>query len=160
MSSLRLQYGATTGITISLASLTNGGARQSLVVDNTGNLFIDVLVQVKIKLVAGSPASEKSIYVYAYGSEDGTDLTDNASGLDASITLRQPSNLHYLGVINTPDAGGLAYVSHPMSLQRAFGGFALPRKWGIAIYNQSGLAFSGTEGDHRKAYTGVHFQTV
>ena len=131
-----------------------------MAVDNTGNLFVDVLVQLKIKLVTGTPSGEKAIYFYAYGSEDGTDLTDNASGLDAIITLRLPTNLHYLGILYTPDAGGLSYISHPMSLMRAFGGFGLPRKWGIVVVNNTGISFSSTEGDHRKAYTGVYFQTV
>lgn len=160
MSSLRLQYGASTPITISLANITNGGAQESDLVDNTGNMFIDCIVQVRVKLQSGTPGGERCVYVYAYGSEDGTELTDNATGSDATIGLRQPTNLRLLGVINTPDSGALAYASHPMSLMSAFGGFGIPRKWGIAVVNSTGLTFSGTEGDHRKAYTGVHFQTV
>lgn len=160
MASLRTEYGPSSAITISLASVTNGGAQQSAVVDNTGDMFVDVLIQLSVKLGAGTPGGSKSIYVYAYASEDGTKLTDNASGSDATISLRQPSNLRMLGVIFTPDSGGLTYSSNPMSLLACFGGLAIPRKWGIAVQNDTGLTFSSTEGDHQKTYTGIRLQTV
>ena len=160
MTSLRTEYGPSTAIAISLASITSGGAQQSAVVDNTGEMFIDVLVQLTVKLQAGTPGGEKSILVYAYASEDGTKLTDNATGSDGTISLRKPTNLRLLGVIYTPDSGALSYASHPMSLLACFGGIAIPRKWGIAVLNQTGLTFSGTEGDHQKTYTGIRLQTV
>jgi hypothetical protein len=160
MTSLRAEYGTSSGITISLASITSGGAQQSSTVDNTGNMFVDVLVQLSIKLQTGTPSGEKIIYVYVFGSEDGTRLTDNATGTDGTITLREPTNLRLLGVIHTPDAGGLTYVSHPMSLLAAFGGLTIPRKWGIIVQNNTGVTFSGTEGDHQKTYTGIRLQTV
>lgn len=160
MTSLRAEYGSSTAIAISLASITSGGAQQSSTVDNTGNMFVDVLVQLSIKLGAGSPSGEKIVYVYVFASEDGTRLTDNATGTDGTISLRQPTNLRLLGVIHTPDAGGLTYTSHPMSLLAAFGGLAIPRKWGIVVQNNTGVTFSGTEGDHQKTYTGVRLQTV
>ena len=96
MTSLRTEYGPSTAIAISLASITSGGAQQSAVVDNTGEMFIDVLVQLTVKLQAGTPGGEKSILVYAYASEDGTKLTDNATGSDGTISLRQPTNLRAL----------------------------------------------------------------
>lgn len=160
MTSLRAEYGSSTAIAISLAGITSGGAQQSDVVDNTGNMFVDVLVQLTIKMNAGTPSAEKSVYVYAYASEDGTKLTDNASGSDGSISLRSPTNMRLLGAIFVPDSGGLAYSSHPMSLLQCFGGLAIPRKWGIAVLNQTGLTFSATEGDHQKTYTGIRLQTV
>jgi len=160
MATLRLSYGSSTAIVVTLASLAASSARQSTLVDNTGNTFVDAIVQVRVKLASGTPSGDRAVYIYAYGSEDGTDLTDNATGTDGAITLRQPSNLRLLGAIDTPDSGGLSYVSHPMSLMQAFGGFGLPRKWGIVVHNLSGVAFSATEGDHRKGYTGIYFQTV
>jgi hypothetical protein len=160
MTSLRAEYGTSSGITISLASITSGGTQQSTTVDNTGNMFVDVLVQLSVKLSTGTPSGEKVIYVYVFGSEDGTRLTDNVSGTDGTITLREPTNLRLLGAIYTPDAGGLTYVSNPMSLLAAFGGLTIPRKWGIVVQNQTGVTFSGTEGDHQKTYTGIRLQTV
>lgn len=159
MATLRPQYASTANITISLASITSGGAQQSTVVDNSSSPYIDCIVQLKIKLATGTPGADKAIYVYAYGSEDGTDLTDNVTGSDGSISLRTPTNLRLMGVIHTPDSGELTYASHPMSLLSAFGGLVIPRKWGIVVWNVTGVTFDGTESNHRKGYTGVTFLT-
>lgn len=159
MADLKQAFGASTAITITLASLASGSARQSAVVDNASNLFLDVMVNLSVKLASGSPGGERTVYVYVYGSEDGTNYTDNATGSDAAITMRSPTNLRPLGIINTPDSGALTYKSGPMSVAAAFGG-VIPRKWGIVVVNNTGLALSATEGDHAKTHTGVYYQTV
>lgn len=155
MSDQKLAYGSSTGITCTLASLATTNARESTAVVNTTNLYLDALVQVQVKLQTGTPSSDKAVYVYAYGSEDGTNYADNASGSDAAITLRVPTALRLIGIIPCPDSGGLTYKSQPFSVASAFGG-SLPRKWGIVIENQTGIALSATEGDHAKRYTGVY----
>lgn len=159
MADLKQAFAASTAITITLASLAAGSARESAFVDNASNLFLDVLVYLQVGLQTGTPTGDKCVYVYVYGSEDGTNYTDNATGANAAITLRSPTNLRPLGVIATPDAGGLTYKSSPMSVAAAFGG-VIPRRWGIVVLNSSGVALSATEGDHAKSYTGVYYQTV
>jgi hypothetical protein len=160
MADLKQAFGSSTAITATLASITGAGAaRESTVVDNGTNLFLDVMVYVAVKLQAGSPSGDRAIFIWAYASEDGTNYTDNATGSDAAITLRVPTNLRPLGTINTPDSGGLTYKSGPMSLAAAFGG-VIPRKWGIVVQNLTGVTFSATEGDHAKSYTGIYYQTV
>lgn len=159
MADLKQAFGASTMITCSLASKATGTSRESTAVDNSSNLFLDVIVNVTVKLQTGTPSGDKAVYVYVYGSEDGTNYTDNATGSDANITLRLPTNLRPLGVITTPDAGGLTYKSGPMSVAAAFGG-AIPRKWGIVVRNESGVTLSATEGDHAKTYTGVYYNTA
>jgi len=156
MSDLKQAFGASTAITITLNSLANAAARESLVVDNTSNLYLDALVLVIAKLAAGSPAGAKALYVYAYGSEDGTNYTDNATGADAAITLRSPTNLRLIGAISAPDSGALSFKSHPMSIAAAFGG-VMPRKWGIVLSNQSGVALDSSA--NSASYSGV-YQTV
>ena len=161
MADLKIKYGTSTAITCTLASLASSatGARESTAVDNTSNLYIDALVYVATKLQAGSPANDKAVYVFAYGSEDGTNYTDNATGSDAAVTMRDPSNLRLLGVIGVPDSGGLTYKGGPWSVAQIFGGI-MPRKWGIVVRNYTGVALSATENDHAKTYTGVHLQSV
>lgn len=158
MANVKLEFGTSTALTITLASLAQAAARESTVVDNTSNKFLDAIVNVNIKLQTGTPGSDKCVYIYAYGSEDGTNYTDNATGSDAAVTMRAPTNLKLIGVISTPDSGGLTYKSGPMSVASAFGGI-LPRKWGIVVENKSNVTFSATEGDHSKTYTGV-YQTI
>lgn len=159
MADFKLGFGSSTAITCSLASKADSTARESTAVDNSSNLYVDALVSVAVKLQTGSPTGDKAIYVYVYASEDGTNYSDNATGSNADLTMRVPTNLRLLGVINTPDSGGLTYRSAPMSVARAFDG-VLPRKWGIVVENKTGVTFSATEGDHSKSYTGVYFQAV
>ena len=159
MADLKQAFGSSTAITCSLASKADGTARASTSVDNGTNLFLDVMVALAVKLQTGTPSNDRAVFVYAYASEDGTNYTDNATGSDADITLRNPSNLRPLGVINCPDSGGLTYKSGPMSLAQAFGG-VVPRKWGIVVENRTGVTLSATEGDHSKSYTGVYYQTA
>lgn len=153
MANLKAEYGASASLTITLNSLASAGARESAVIDNTTNKYFDAHVSVVVDLAAGTPASDKAVYVYAYGSEDGTNYQDNVTGADAAVTLRSPTNLRLIGVINVPDSGGLSYRSAPMSVAAAFGGI-LPRKWGIVVQNLSGLALETT--GNSATYSGIY----
>jgi hypothetical protein len=140
MATRRMAYGPSAPITITLNSLGVGLARESTAIDNEAQLLLDAQVSITVVLAAGSPASDKAVYVYAYGSENGTNFSDNATGTDAALTMRSPSNLILIGTLATPDATGLTYRLPPTSIRAAFGGY-LPRKWGIVVENRSGLLF-------------------
>lgn len=161
MADLKLAYQASQTFTISFAPGGTGlassatAARESTAVDNTSNLFLDAICMVSVKLQTGTPANDKAVYVYAYGSVDGTNYTDNATGTDAAITLRDPTNVRLVNVIPVPDSGGLTYESSPFSIAQAFGGI-LPPKWGIIVRNYTGVSLSNTEGDHFAKYRGIY----
>lgn len=157
MADIKQAYGTSTALTLTLASLSSSTTtgRESTAVDNSSNKFLDALVQVKIALQTGTPANDKAVYIYCYGSEDGSTYTDNATGTDASITLRVPTALKLAGIIPCPDSGALTYEGHPFSVASCFGG-VLPRKWGIVVRNYTGVTFSATEGDHSYKYTGIY----
>lgn len=156
MADRKLAYGTSTAFTITLNSLASSATagRESTAIDNTSNLYEDALVQVTVTLQAGTPGTDKTVYVYAYGSEDGSTYTDNATGSDAAITLRDPSCLVLIGVIPVPDAGGVTYESSPMAVARAFGG-KLPRKWGIVVRNYTNVALHASAGNSA-TYSGVY----
>lgn len=160
MSDVKIEYQSSQNFTLTLASLASSatGGRESTAVDNTTNKFLDAICQVSCKLQTGTPGNDKAIYIYAYGSVDGTNYTDNATGSDAAITLRDPTNLRLVGTIPVPDSGGLTYESQPFSVAQAFGGI-LPPKWGIVVRNYTGVALSATESDHFYKYRGV-YETV
>lgn len=143
MPNFKQAFAGDSALTITLTSLANGAARESDAVDNSTNLYIDALCRVHVKLATGTPASDKLINVYAYGSEDGTNYGDNVTGANAGVTLRSPTNLKLVATIYTPDSGGLTYKSHPFGIAWAFGGI-LPVKWGIVVENRSGLALDTT----------------
>lgn len=160
MTDIKAKYGTSNQtITITLASLASGSSRASSAIDNTTNLFMDALVQVKVKTGASGVSSTGYITVYAYGTADGgTSYTESATGSDAAITLVSPTNLKLLGLINAV-ANATTYISSPMSVAGAFGG-QLPDHWGIVITNSSGAALDSTEGNHAKIYQGVMVQSA
>lgn len=156
MAVLKPKYADSAALTISLNVLANGSARESSAVDNTGNLYLDALVSVIAAMGAGTPGSDGLIYVWAYGSEDGTNYGDNATGSEGALTMRTPSNLRLIGTIAVPTAS-VTYKSQPMSVAAAFGG-RMPRKWGIVVENKTNLAFSGS--GCSASYTGVNLEDV
>jgi hypothetical protein len=162
MADIKVAYGSSTNITCTLASLASSATvgRESTAIDNTSNLYVDAIVQIVCAFQSGTPANDETVYIFAYGSEDGTTYTDNATGSDASITLRQPPAARLIGTIPVPDSGGLTYEGQPMRVAPAFGGMGLPRKWGIIILNYTGVTFHATEGNHSKTYTGVYYTST
>lgn len=154
---VKVAFATSTAITCTLASLASSATagRECTAIDNSANLYLDALLYVAFKLATGTPANDKAAYVFLYGSEDGTNYTDNATGSDAAITFRVPSNLPLGGLIKTPDAGALTYKGGPFAVAPQFGG-VLPRKWGFALRNYSGVAGDATEGNHVKTYSGVY----
>lgn len=157
MVSLKEAFAAATAtvITCTLTSLAALASRESNTVDNTANLFLDALVQVKVKIGATTPTNDKSVYVYAWGVIDPTtpQYPDVVTGADAAITLNAPTQLRLIGVINTTTAS-TSYTSEPMSVATAFGG-VLPQKWGIVILN-SAAVLTATSTDHTINYQGVY----
>lgn len=164
MSDIKTAYGTEAqAITCTLASLASSATagRESTVVSNLTNLWLDALVSVSCRLQAGSPANDTAIYVFAYGTVDFTTpvYPDKVTGADAAITLDDPTQLPLLGSIYAPLSGGLTWKGGPWSVARLFGG-VLPEKWGIVVRNYTGIALTATEGDHKKIYQGAYATVI
>ena len=151
---ITIKYGTNgQAFTLTLASLADAAARESTAISEISNVSIDALVFLKVTV--GTPlASDKAVYVYAYGTVDqGTNYSDGATGTDAAITLTSPPNMRLIGVISTPTAS-TAYKGGPFSVAAAFGG-VLPEKWGIVVLNKTGAALNATEANHSKLYQDI-----
>lgn len=159
MADINIKFASATSITCTLASLTDGSARECTSVDNATNLYVDAMVRLHVKLATGTPSGEKSVYVWFYASADGTNFTDNATGSDAAVTMRSPTNLFGPFVIRTPDSGALTYKAVIPSVASFFGGI-LPVEWGFVVENQSGVTFDSTEGNHAKEYVGIEYTSA
>jgi hypothetical protein len=157
---IKAKYGSSNqAITITLASLADGSARESTVIDNTTNVFLDALLQILIKSGGSGVSATGIVEVYAYGTSDnGSNYGDGATGSNAAFTPTDPPNLRLIGVLNVV-ANATTYKSNPMSVAAAFGG-VLPQKWGIVIVNRTGAALDSTEGNHAKFYQGLLAQAV
>jgi hypothetical protein len=160
MATIKPLYGTSNqSITCTITSLANNGQRSSLAIDNTTNLFLDALVNVKAKSNASGTSATGYINVYAYGTADGGTTYgggESGMGTDAGVTLTSPPNIRLIGVINMV-ANATTYNSGPMSVAAAFGG-VLPDHWGIVIENKSGATLDASIGN--SFYQGVQAQSV
>lgn len=148
-----ITYGAGQSITITPGSLADTAARQSAGFGPFGGAanVIDLEIYGYVTLAAGAPANMKWVELYLNASSDGTNWGDNASGSDAALTLRSPSNWRLLSVIKTPDSGGLTYYFAGLSAVVPFSG-RLPYKLALAVSNQSGLALAGFAANYKEFY--------
>jgi hypothetical protein len=155
MGNITVSYGTPTavGITLtSLASSATAGQASDPVVNSSS--YLDALVFVRTK-ASGTPGNDKCLYVYAYGSLDeaSPQYPDRVPGWNSAVTFDNPTQLRLIGIVNIP-ASGVSYQAGPFSVAAAFGGI-LPKRWGIAVRNYSGMTLSGTASDHDVKYQGV-----
>lgn len=158
MSVIKSLYGTSNqSIVCTITSLANAAQQQSTAVDNSLNLFLDALVQLKIKTNASGTSATGYIIIYAYGTSDGgTDYGDGISGTNGLVTLTNPPNLRVLGIINAV-ANSTTYVSNPFSVASLFGG-KMPDHWGIVVENQTGATLDASVGS--AWYQGIQAQVV
>lgn len=149
-----LTFGASTSFGMTFANLASSATVgvASAPIDATTTPYVDYMVQFRFKLLTGVPANDQAVYLYVYGSEDGTDYPDTVAA--GSYTFRAPTNLIYMQSVGIAVTGQLVCSSVPISVGMAFNGI-LPRKWGIVIRNYTGLAYTATESDHAARYTGI-----
>lgn len=160
MSDIKAKYGGSNqSITITLNGLANDAKRESSLVDNSTNCFLDAMIQVKIATnTSADSTGDKSVYVYAYGTaDDGASCSGNASGSDAAFGTdpQQLNNCRLIGVIHAPTQN-LIYESDLMSVGAAFGGL-LPQRWGIIVHNKTGQTLKTS--DCSAVYQGLYAQS-
>lgn len=134
----------------SLASSPTAGWNSDPI-DNTTNLYSDILIEITLDPANTAPANSKAFFIYAYAGEgslyESTGAASSAtpSGAEGALTYpdvtANPCNLHRVGVI--------AYVvadvpqTRFFTLAQAFGGI-IPPKWGLGIVNHSGAALAAS----------------
>lgn len=134
------------------SSLTAGWG--SAAVDNTTNLYLEVLVQLNLAAVNTAPSSQKGFFIYAYGLLDTAGSLYTTTGATSGGTPGSQGALTFPDIsanpINLPLVGIVPYVgqntainSPQFSLSKAFNGW-IPPKWGIAIVNGSGMTIAAS----------------
>ena len=165
MADLKLSYPAASDLTITLASLASDTnlltGRESATIDNSTNLYLDILVSGKI--TAGtSPTASRSIEVWAVGSWDGTNWPDVFDGTESAETITsadiKASVTRYLAAMATANTSDRTYHFGPVSLASAFGG-TLPPKVVLFVTHSTGVALNSTAGNHQIRLQPV-FQTI
>lgn len=163
MATTTVTYAATASVTLTFTSLTNGSWRQSAVVDNSSNKYVDALVGGSLQ-VGTSPTDKGTIEIYAYAEYDdgaGTSqYTAGCSGSDAAYTADgEEDELILLSVVTVDTTTDQDYVWGPVSLGQAFGG-VIPRKWGIVVKNGTGVTTNATGTNNEIRYTGITFASA
>ena len=165
MADLKLSYPAASDLTITLASLASDTnlltGRESATIDNTTNLYLDILVSGKI--TAGtSPTAARSIEVWAVGSWDGTNWPDVFDGTESAETITsadiKASVCRYVAAMATANTSDRTYHFGPVSLASAFGG-TLPPKVVLFVTHSTGVNLNSTAGNHQIRLQPV-FQTI
>lgn len=147
MATVKEQFGAVTSLTVTgFNSLAGGSYATSDAVDNTSDLFLDVLVEVTVADIV--EAGNKQVLVYAVSSVDGTNYSDNQSG--------NPQSMAFVGAL--PMNGTGPWRSRAMSLASAFGG-SVPPKWKLVLMNDNSTTALAGSGNSVQ-YRGVLAQSV
>jgi hypothetical protein len=159
MADVKTGYGASgQALTITLASLADSATagRESLVVSNATDAYLDVLITCRVKPQnSGSIAAPSAAFVWAYASVDGaSEFPDTVTGADAAITMNSPINLKLLGAVYAA-AINTTYKGGPWSLAALYGG-RMPERWGVVVQNDMGTALSATGGDHAVEWQGIY----
>lgn len=165
MADLKLAYGTASDLTITLASMATDTnlltGRESAVIDNSANLFLDYLVSGKI--TAGtSPTASRSIEVWAVGSWDGTNWPDVFDGTESAETITsadiKASICRFVAAMATANTSDRTYHFGPVSLAAAFGG-VLPPKVVLFVTHSTGVNLNSTAGNHQIRLQPV-YQTI
>jgi hypothetical protein len=156
MATISMDYSAAQTVTITMTSLANAAYRQSSVVDNTTNKFVDALLG-GIVQVGTSPTSGGTFNVFVYGTYDGTNYTAGCSGSDAAYTADgEEDELRFLTSITVDTTTDQDYVFGPVSVAQVFGG-VLPPKWGVVVRNTTGVTTNATGTNNEIQFTGIKY---
>lgn len=167
MSDIKFAYGTTTALTLTVASLATDtsllAGRESDLVDNSSNNYLDFLVAGKIS-VGTTPTSNTAIEVWAWGAHDASAYPDTITGADSnrSLTARTivVGTMRPVQILSVDSAtSNRGYYFGPVSLASLFGGVA-PLKWGIWLVHNTAVALNSTGGNHYIKYTPIYATSV
>jgi hypothetical protein len=150
MATTKTSYAAASQVTITLNSLANNSARQSNVIDNSTNLYIDILIGGGFKTGSGTLGSTPGLYVWVAAITDGTNYggsngSNALGGGDANFTMpSNTGNLRLAAFVPINAASAMEYMQ-PVSVASLFGG-TLPPKCVAVVQNATGLALDSSAG--------------
>lgn len=163
---LKPLYGNSFNLTLTAASLASDtnllAGRSSAAVDNISPLYSDVLLA-GFWTAGTSPTASKTVEFWAWANIDDTPTyPDTITGSDANITLTSAdikgAALRLIASIPTDNTSNRKYTFAPTSLVSLFG--AMPKKWGVFIVHNTGVAANATAGNHQVTGTPINLQAV
>lgn len=166
MADFKIKYATSATIACGVASLATSSSRtagrESDIVDNTTNLYVDALLSGQIT-TGTSPTASKQIDIWVYA-EDGNDIEgDVLDGTDSAETItsenvRNALFKHATSIL-VDSTSDRTYYFRGISVASLFGGI-MPRKWGVFVAHDTAVNLNATAGNHEFRYVGVHYQSV
>lgn len=164
----KITYASSASITIGLNSLATSSTltagRESTQVDNTTNLYDDVLVQ-GVVAVGTTPTSGKTIAVYVWGSDTSlaTTALDDLIGTDGACAITNEgvrNGFLKLGAAITLTAAtsNVVYPVGPFSVASLFG--SMPKYWGLVVTHDTVADLKSSGNTDMFKYTGITYTTA
>lgn len=162
MASIKIEYAASSALTISPASLATSATflagRESSEVDNTTNKYLDYLLAGKIT-VGTTPTASTEIRIYVVALMEDATWPDVFDGTDSAETVTSAgvgSGFLRLAASMEVDAttSDRTYHFGPVSIASLFGG-SLPKKWVAFVTHNTGVNLNATAGNHALHITPV-----
>lgn len=163
MASIKIEYAASSALTITLASLATSSdwtaGRESTAVDNTSNKYLDYLLAGKVT-VGTTPTISTEIRAYVVAlMEDSTypDVFDGTDSAETATSAGVRDGFAKLAAVMRVDSttSDRAYFFGPVSVASLFGG-ACPKKFVVFITHNSGVNLNSTGGNQAVHVTPVY----
>jgi hypothetical protein len=169
MATHKILYATSASITKTLASLASSATfvagRELLAIDNSSNLYDDILLGGVIR-VGTTPTVNTQILIFAFApiQQDTPTWPDTMTGADAARTVTSvgvgQGFLRLAAALNVDaTTSNRDYAFGGVSLASLFGG-TMPKKCGLFLAHNTGVALNATEGQHLLNITGVNYTIV
>jgi len=141
MSNINTAYRTAVSLTVTgLSTAADQSLTTSAVIDNSGNLNVEILVEINV--TSGTVSGNKQVLVYAISSVDNANYSDGVTR----------TNMRLLGAFGLSNS--TAMRSPLMAISPAFGG-VLPKYTKLVIFNDSGATFSAGTAQYVEEYVTV-----
>lgn len=164
MASYKIEYGSSSAVTITLASLANSSGsallagQESTAIDNTSNKYLDYLLAGKIT-TGTSPTDATRIQVFCVAMQDDSTWPDVFDGTDSAEAITNAgiknSICKFAADITITTTSNQAYPFGPVSVAQMFGG-SMPKKFVVFVTHSTGVALNSTAGNHAIYITPVY----
>lgn len=155
MAEIKPLFGSSAPVTITLAGLAAGAARQSSAWD--WSTWLDVLVSFQFTAGAASVSATGAVSLYVFATTDaGQTYTGGAGSGDADLPVLLQTELIFLGR-SFLNVNNQLRREGPFSIASVFGG-TLPAKGGVVVLNGTGTNLAGS--GHLVTWQGVRNQVL
>ena len=165
---IKIAYAASATITCGVASLATSATfvagRESTVISNATNLYVDALLSGQVT-VGTTPTIDTQIRIYVFAARDDTptypDVMDGTDSAETLTSVGVGAGFLKLAKVLDVDAttSDRGYDFGPVSVAQLFGG-SLPQRWSLFVTHNTGVNLNTTAGNHVFKFDGITYTVV